>query len=155
MRGKRRHIRSGLAGTCAAAFLLAAGCGTDAGGGHDDVASTMPTVATTMPSRDSGTATPSASQAPTMSQAPTTLRKPSVPPEAGQTTLKGQLAEPVEAGCVVLSTDDGSYVLLGVPAKVGKLDPGTALVVRGSVAESTMTTCQQGTPFKVDTATPA
>lgn len=148
MRGKLKHFSYWLAGPCAAAFLLVAGCGADTGGANDDAVSTMPTAGTSLPGTGSGTATPSASTA------PTTLTKPTMPPEAGSTTLKGHLTEPVEAGCVVLSTDDGTYVLLGVPPKVSKLESGTVLVVRGSVAKSTMTTCQQGTPFKVDTATP-
>lgn len=131
------------------------GCGTDTGGGNGDAASSTPT-STSRSGQDSDTVEPSASTAPTPTQSvPTTPGKPSVPPDTGTTSLRGQLAEPVEAGCVVLSTDDGTYVLLGVPKKVSKLDPGTSLVVRGSVARSTMTTCQQGTPFKVDTVTTA
>lgn len=160
MRGKP-NAGYGLTGTClATALLLAGGCGAGTGAGNDGGTSGTPTSISRTP--DAGSAEPTTSTtpsapAPTQSaptQLPTKPTKPTVAPERGRTTLKGQLTEAVEAGCVVLSTDDGTYVLLGAPAKVGELDPGTELVVRGRVANSTMTTCQQGTPFEVDTATP-
>src|SRR5699024_2148985 len=85
MRGKLKHFGYWLAGTCAAGFLLVAGCGADTGGANDDAVSTMPTAGTSLPGTGSGTATPSASTP------PTTLTKPTMPPEAGNTTLKGHL----------------------------------------------------------------
>ncbi len=63
------------------------------------------------------------------------------------TTLTGVPTEGVEAGCLLL---DG-YLLLGGPRDV--LTSGRTVSVTGRVEPGLMTTCQQGTPLLVESAT--
>jgi len=65
---------------------------------------------------------------------------------AGTTTLTGTVEAGVEPNCLLL---DG-HLLLGGPREV--LRPGARVSVTGRVQADLMTTCQQGTPFLVDTA---
>ncbi|RZT82676.1 hypothetical protein EV382_5986 [Micromonospora violae] len=71
---------------------------------------------------------------------------PSTPPGVGATTLSGTVQGGVEPGCVLL---DG-YLLLNGPRDV--LTPGARVEVTGRVERGMMTTCQQGTPFVVESA---
>ena len=59
----------------------------------------------------------------------------------------------VEEGCLLLSTPDGDYLLLGADPSV--VTAGARVTVRGRADPSVMTTCQQGTPFMVVSAEPA
>jgi len=69
-------------------------------------------------------------------------------PLPGEITVRGQVAEGVEAGCMLLNTDDGkSYLLLG--GDRGLIGSGGRLEVVGEPQPDLMTTCQQGTPFQV------
>ncbi|GAA4117408.1 hypothetical protein GCM10022415_15280 [Knoellia locipacati] len=69
------------------------------------------------------------------------------PPPAkgsGVTTLTGVAAQGVEAGCRVLQTDKGVFVLVGkIPVPDGRVE------VRGVARVDMATTCQQGTAFEV------
>ena len=74
------------------------------------------------------------------------------PPPAkgsGVTTLTGVAAQGVEAGCRVLQTDKGVFVLVGqVPVPDGRVE------VRGVARVGMATTCQEGTAFEVLSARP-
>ncbi|MET8230085.1 hypothetical protein ABZS77_05325 [Micromonospora sp. NPDC005298] len=74
---------------------------------------------------------------------------PTLPPPVGATTLTGTITAGVEPNCVLL---DG-YLLLGGPRDL--LVSGAKVTVTGRVEAGVMTTCQQGTPFQVETALPA
>ena len=64
-------------------------------------------------------------------------------------TLTGTVAAGVEPNCVLLDT----FLLVGGPRDV--LRPGARVTVTGRVQPDLMTTCQQGTPFVVETGRPA
>ena len=67
-------------------------------------------------------------------------------PPPGVLTLTGTVSSGVEPGCLLLD----SYLLLGGPADV--LKPGARVTVTGQAQPDLMTTCQQGTPFVVESA---
>ncbi|MFI5926799.1 hypothetical protein ACIA3K_12530 [Micromonospora sp. NPDC051543] len=71
---------------------------------------------------------------------------PTVPPPVGATELTGTITAGVEPNCVLL---DG-YLLVGGPRDV--LTAGAQVTVTGRVEKGTMTTCQQGIPFVVESA---
>ncbi|WP_405427261.1 hypothetical protein [Micromonospora sp. NBC_00617] len=71
---------------------------------------------------------------------------PTVPPPVGATELTGTITAGVEPNCLLL---DG-YLLVGGPRDV--LAAGTRVTVTGRVETGMMTTCQQGTPFVVESA---
>ena len=79
-----------------------------------------------------------------------TPQEPETPTATGTsgatTTLTGVPSEGVEAGCLLL---DG-YLLLGGPRDV--LGSGRTVSVTGRIEPGLMTTCQQGTPFLVESA---
>jgi hypothetical protein len=66
------------------------------------------------------------------------------------TVLRGRVQEGMEAGCLVLSTGQGQFLLLG--GDEGVLRAGAEVVVEGSARPGQATTCQQGTPFAVTEA---
>ncbi len=74
---------------------------------------------------------------------------PSLPPGPGGDTLTGTVSQGVEPNCLLL---DG-YLLVGGPRDV--LRPGATVTVTGRSQPDMMTTCQQGTPFVVESARPA
>ncbi|WP_410809801.1 hypothetical protein [Micromonospora sp. 067-2] len=92
-----------------------------------------------------GTSTPGPAT-PTSTGKPKPPGGPSVPPPVGATELTGTITSGVEPNCVLL---DG-YLLIGGPRDV--LAAGARVTVTGRVAPDIMTTCQQGTPFAVETA---
>lgn len=61
-------------------------------------------------------------------------------------TVSGTVSDGVEAGCLVLTTDDGTYTLIG---RTRDLTPGRQVTLRGVPAPDVLTTCQQGTVFRV------
>lgn len=65
--------------------------------------------------------------------------------------VRGTITEGVEAGCLVFTpesaTTEGSWVLVGNTAG---LEAGQTVTLRGTPAPEVMTTCQQGTPFRVE-----
>ena len=70
------------------------------------------------------------------------------PPSPGSpTTLSGVVREGVEPGCYLID----NYLLVGGPREV--IRAGGRLTVTGRVQADLMTTCQQGVPFVVETAT--
>lgn len=68
-------------------------------------------------------------------------------------TLTGVLVTGEEAGCLLLEDGGRRWLLLG--PDVAGARPGTRVVVVGTPSPSTMTTCQQGTPFVVTRLAPA
>ena len=79
----------------------------------------------------------------------TTTLDPSL--SVGAVTLKGTVAEGVEAGCVVLNADNGAvYLLLGGDPQV--IVAGTRVEVQAVIQTDLVTTCQQGTPASVQSA---
>ncbi|WP_285507633.1 hypothetical protein [Actinokineospora sp. NBRC 105648] len=60
------------------------------------------------------------------------------------------MQEGVEAGCLVLATDQGQFLLLGGDEDV--IRAGAEVVVEGTAQPGQATTCQQGTPFTVTKA---
>ncbi|MDG4760053.1 hypothetical protein [Micromonospora sp. WMMD710] len=71
-------------------------------------------------------------------------------PSAGAaTSISGTVTAGVEPNCLLL---DG-YLLLGGPRDV--LHAGAEVTVTGRAEPGLMTTCQQGTPFQVETARPS
>ncbi|MFC6014909.1 hypothetical protein ACFP2T_01690 [Plantactinospora solaniradicis] len=68
-------------------------------------------------------------------------------PSGGTTTLSGTVQAGVEANCFLL---DG-YLLVGGPREV--ITAGARVTVTGEVRAGLMTTCQQGIPFVVQSAT--
>lgn len=75
--------------------------------------------------------------------------RPGTPPPAGTTTLTGTISSGVEPGCLLLD----NHLLVGGPRDV--LRAGAKVIVTGRVQADLITTCQQGTPFLVETAKPA
>ncbi|TDC36135.1 hypothetical protein [Micromonospora sp. KC213] len=71
---------------------------------------------------------------------------PKVPPGPGATEISGTVTSGVEPGCLLL---DG-YQLIGGPRDV--LTPGAKVTVTGKPQADLLTVCQQGTPFKVESA---
>ncbi|MFG1887329.1 hypothetical protein ACGFIR_05585 [Micromonospora sp. NPDC049051] len=67
-------------------------------------------------------------------------------PSAGAVTLTGTVTSGVEPNCLLLD----NHLLVGGPRDV--LKPGTKVTVTGRVQRDLLTTCQQGTPFLVETA---
>jgi hypothetical protein len=84
-------------------------------------------------------------------------KKPDTGPSAaaGDVTLTGDLQQGVEGGCVLLRTPDRLYQLIGGDRSKMQGSRATHVVVTGKVATGMMTTCQQGTPFRVTEMRPA
>ncbi len=74
----------------------------------------------------------------------------------GEMTISGQVVEGVEAGCLLLDTGDGQFLLV-IPGHVRRsaVRAGGRLVVRGRVEPGLVSYCQQGTPFLVSEVRPA
>lgn len=84
---------------------------------------------------------------PPPSSAPSTS-EPVESPAGGTMTLRGKVEQGVEAGCMVLHTDDGDYLLFGAPAT--KAQAGAEVEVTGRIATDVASICQQGEPFVVE-----
>lgn len=76
-----------------------------------------------------------------------------VSPSVGAITITGTPTEGVESGCIVMQSGDKLYLLLGGDRSA--LMSGGPVEVRGVPAPDLMTTCQQGTPFRVTEVKPA
>lgn len=127
-----------LAGLVLAGLVLA-GCGGTSGDSADDSAPD-----------------PSATGAPTVSISPSAFppgNDPTGKYPSGVITITGTPTEGVENGCIVMQSGDTLYLLLG--AEPGALMTGRPVVVRGTPEPGLMTTCQQGTPFRVTEVRPA
>jgi hypothetical protein len=105
---------------------------------------------TTSPSTDPAEPVdPTAPVPPASTVLPPTKRPPvgpSRPPGPGATTISGTIQRGVEPNCLMI---DG-YQLVGGPRDV--LVPGARVTVTGQPQPDMMTTCQQGTPFAVESA---
>ncbi|MDG4784558.1 hypothetical protein O7626_01175 [Micromonospora sp. WMMD1102] len=66
---------------------------------------------------------------------------------SGTTTVSGTVQAGVEPNCLLLE----GYLLVGGPRDV--LAPGARVTVTGEIRADLMTTCQQGTPLQVRSAT--
>ncbi|MFJ6671811.1 hypothetical protein ACIQMJ_11945 [Actinosynnema sp. NPDC091369] len=84
------------------------------------------------------------------STAPTTPTPSTPAPSRPVTVLRGTVQAGVEAGCLVLATDRGPFLLLGGDEAV--LRAGAEVVVEGTARPGQATTCQEGTPFSVSSA---
>ncbi|MEV1142447.1 hypothetical protein [Micromonospora sp. NPDC049799] len=144
-----RNLR--LAVPALAVCMALSACGGQGGG--DGTPTPTPTGAqpvTSAPSPD-----PTASEVPSTGPTPpppTALPPspkpggPTKPPPVGATELTGTVTAGVEPNCVLLD----NFLLIGGPRDV--LTPGTRVTVSGRVQPDMMTTCQQGTPFLVESA---
>jgi hypothetical protein len=63
-------------------------------------------------------------------------------------TVRGTVSSGVESGCVVLDTGTTQYLLLGADPAIAVA--GAQVEVTGRAEPGGMTTCQQGTPFHVE-----
>ena len=100
-------------------------------------------------SASAGTAGPAASPTGLPTPEGTTTLDPSL--SVGAVTLKGTVAEGVEAGCVVLNADNGVvYLLIGGDSQV--IVAGARVEVQAVIQTDLVTTCQQGTPATVQSA---
>jgi hypothetical protein len=143
-----RLVPALAAGAIAAGLL--AGC---AGTGSDTATpggSVFPSPSASSPEpvpSSGGPATPSPSS---------TLRPTGgVSAAADEVTLTGELQEGVEAGCTLLRTSTGLYLLLGGDRSKMQGNTSSKVTVVGKPAAGVMTTCQQGTPFQVREMRPA
>jgi len=66
----------------------------------------------------------------------------------GEMTVRGTVSSGVESGCVVLDTSTTQYLLLGADPAIAVA--GAQIEVTGRAEPGGMTTCQQGTPFHVE-----
>jgi hypothetical protein len=140
-----RMIRIAAAALGVVACLALAACGE---GGTTDGASPAPTVSggpsmTNPPSPPE----PLRPSPPLAKSSPP--RTPASPQPPQVRTLTGTVGAGVEPNCVLL---DG-FLLVGGPRDL--LRPGARVTVTGRVRSDLMTTCQQGTPFAVESAKPA
>ena len=78
---------------------------------------------------------------------PEDLPSPSTTPRRKLHTVTGTVSEGVERGCLLLTSGDGVYLLLGGDPALTR--PGRRVTVVGEIVEGLATTCQQGTPLKV------
>ncbi|WP_433390027.1 hypothetical protein [Micromonospora sp. KLBMP9576] len=141
-----------LAVSALAVCVALSACGGQEGAGGDTPTPT-PTGAqpvTSPPSPDPSippTPTdPADPTGPVLPPPPKSPGAPSASPPAGGTTLTGTVTAGVEPNCLLLD----NYLLVGGPRDV--LTPGAKVTVTGRVQRDLLTTCQQGTPFLVETA---
>lgn len=125
-----------LAGMLLSGLLLAgcggAGGGSDSGSGSSDYGSSSSSSETGGPS--------------------VTFTDPSGKSSPG-ITITGTPTEGVENGCIVMQSGATLYLLLGGDRSI--LMSGRPVEVRGTPDPGLMTTCQQGTPFRVTEVKPA
>lgn len=72
-------------------------------------------------------------------------------PTAGPIEVTGTVTEGVEEGCLVLTDQGTTYLLLG---EHDELVDGAEVTVEGTLADDGATTCQQGTPLEVQSVRP-
>ncbi|MEU4378948.1 hypothetical protein [Micromonospora echinofusca] len=142
-----------LAVSALAVCVALSACGGQGGAG--DTPTPTPTGAqpvTSPPSPDPSipgvTPTPGDPVDPTGPALPPPPRPSNAPtkPPTGGTTLTGTVTSGVEPNCLLLD----NYLLVGGPRDL--LKPGAKVTVTGRVQRDLLTTCQQGTPFLVETA---
>lgn len=139
-----------------AAVLLAGACGQD--GEPAGPTTTRPTAAsppTTRPTAASPATARPTEAGPTLASPAPATPPPSLRPAPDRTvgpaepvTVTGTVEEGVEPGCLVL---DG-YLLLG--GRDRGIRAGAKVIVTGRIQRDLVTTCQQGTPLRVETVRP-
>lgn len=128
--------------------MLLAGC---AGSPSGQAGTTGARGASSPPTTFPATTAPPTTAPPAPTALPTTPSP--TPPARGKgsvLTLTGTVRAGVEHGCLVLSTPQGVYLLLGNGTT--DLRSGARVEVRGRTDETRFTTCQQGQPFLVSSA---
>ena len=126
------------------ACLVLSACAQDGTTGTSPTPSASEGAPVTNSPVDPGTTDPgNPSPPPAKSPAP---RPPGTTPSTGAVTVSGTITAGVEAGCLLLDR----YLLVGGPGEV--LRAGARVTVTGRVQPDLMTTCQQGTPFVVESA---
>jgi hypothetical protein len=138
-----------------AAGLFAMGCagqGTEPGSeSQGPGTSTSPTSAPTPGPEPTATTQPSGSTVAPSSRAPTP--NPSRTLSGGQIQVSGTIVAGVEPGCLLLDAGGPEqYLLIGGDKSV--LRPGARVEVTGMPFDNVMSTCQQGRPLEVISATP-
>ncbi len=137
------------------AVLLLAACGSDgdapAGPGPDPAAvlspSTSPAPSVTPGPLKGPPPTPSSTPgAPLTSTTPPLDDDLSLPPSGKPARVTGTVTAGVEQGCLLLQDGQTSYQLLGAPPVL----LGQVVKVTGRLTPDLATTCQQGTPFTVE-----
>jgi hypothetical protein len=113
------------------------GCGNS--GSSEPVTAPPPSIG---PSEAGPTGSAAGSASPTPS-----MRLADPQPSGPIVVLHGTVADGVEPGCVLLNTDSKAYLLIG--GDRAALKSGAKLTVHGVPQPDLMTTCQQGTPFRV------
>ena len=109
------------------------------------------------PGATSASATPTSPDSTTSTSTSTgtsTSTSPTAPPsdKVTTTTLTGTVTRAaVEGSCLVLVSGDRTYLLVGA---VTGLTAGQEVVVTGHVDPTVATTCQNGTPFMVESVEP-
>jgi len=103
--------------------------------------------------------TPSASAGPTTPATEPSLPIPTPsktkgPEPTGEITVTGTVVAGVEAGCKVLQSPQGNYLLIAQGATAAQLQVGETVTVRGEVKPDMVTVCQQGTPLVVTSVDP-
>ena len=78
-----------------------------------------------------------------------------IPSDSGSDiTITGTLEEGVEGNCVLLRTPQRLYQLIGGDRSKLQGLSSSKVTVTGRIAAGMMTTCQQGTPFRVTEVRP-
>jgi hypothetical protein len=91
------------------------------------------------------------------SSAPSSSPVVSLPPKptpTGLVTLTGTLQDGVEPNCTLLNTPGKQYLLVGVKRAALPSTAGATVTVIGTPDPGLVTTCQQGTPFRVSSVQP-
>ncbi|WP_432831089.1 hypothetical protein [Dactylosporangium sp. CA-092794] len=70
-----------------------------------------------------------------------------------EVSVTGTVQDGVEPGCVLLATDSKTYLLVG-PKRAELPKAGTRATVYGHPEPDLLSTCQQGTPFRVNRVEP-
>ncbi len=137
--GTRRFVAIAALLAALVTGLVTAGCARGTGGTAQPGGS--------VPSTPSDNGAPGGSLPPSWRATPSPPGK-SIP--AGEKTLTGRVEQGVEAGCMIMTTAEGTYQLIGGDRQV--VQAGAWITVRGKPNPSLMTTCQQGIPFEVTEA---
>jgi hypothetical protein len=112
-------------------------------------------------SGNGGTAAPGGSVSATPNESQSSLPPSTLGPSGGasqsgvEMTVTGELQEGVEAGCTLLRTSGVLYLLIGGDRSKMQGSTSAKVTVKGKPEPGLMTTCQQGTPFRVTEMRPA
>ena len=90
------------------------------------------------------------------SPVPSAPASPTVSGAADEQTITGTVTAGVEPGCLLLSGDKDAHLLIfGDESVRSQVKVGARLTVTGRAEPDTVTTCQQGIPFRVTAVRPA